>query len=251
MKKLQDINLNVKEIKGVFVVDSREVAQMIGKDHKNLLRDIRRYCSALEDGSKLNSHGFFIESNYINSQNKPQPCYLLTKKGCDMVSNKMTGNKGILFTAEYVTKFEEMENQIKHKPIVSIEDMIIAQANSVKEIKNKLNIVNDNALEARKEVKELREGIPLFNVECDELQKLLRKKVLSYLGYKTPAYTDKSLRTTVFQDIQKEVKRQFNVRSYKAIKRGQFEKAKDIIENYRLPLYLEDQVNLLNSKIQF
>lgn len=45
---------------GVFVVDSREVAQMIGKDHKNLLRDIRRYCSALEDGSKLNSHGFFI-----------------------------------------------------------------------------------------------------------------------------------------------------------------------------------------------
>lgn len=124
-----------------------------------------------------------------------------------MVSNKMTGNKGILFTAEYVTKFEEMENQIKYKPIVSIEDMIIAQANSVKEIKNKLNIANDNALEARKEVKELREGIPLFNIECDELQKLLRKKVLSYLGYKTPAYTDKSLRTTVFQDIQKEVKR--------------------------------------------
>lgn len=250
MEKLQGINLNVKEMNGVFVVDSREVAEMVGKKHSHLLRDIKLYKGVIEDNPNLDSHSFFIENTYLNTQNKIQPCYLITKKGCDIVANKMTGEKGILFTAEYVTKFEEMENQIKHKPI-SIEDMIIAQANSVKEIKNKLNIVNDNALEARKEVKELREGIPLFNVECDELQKLLRKKVLSYLGYKTPAYTDKSLRTTVFQDIQKEVKRQFNVRSYKAIKRGQFERAKDIIENYKLPLYLEDQVNLLNSQIQF
>lgn len=29
-----------------------------------------------------------------------------------MVANKLTGEKGILFTAEYVTRFEEMEQGI-------------------------------------------------------------------------------------------------------------------------------------------
>ncbi|HBG8547963.1 TPA: phage antirepressor KilAC domain-containing protein [Clostridioides difficile] len=96
-----------------FLVESREVAELIEKKHDNLLRDIRGYKKILEDSSNLKSQDFFIESTYINTQNKIQPCYLLTKKGCDMVANKMTGEKGIIFTAIYVTKFEEMEQELK------------------------------------------------------------------------------------------------------------------------------------------
>lgn len=46
-----------------------------------------------------------------------RPCYLLTKKGCDMVANKMIGDKGILFTAEYVTAFENMKDIIQSNPL--------------------------------------------------------------------------------------------------------------------------------------
>ncbi|EGT4533157.1 TPA: Rha family transcriptional regulator [Clostridioides difficile] len=98
-----------------FLVESREVAELIEKKHDNLLRDIRGYKKILEDSSNLKSQDFFIESTYINTQNKIQPCYLLTKKGCDMVANKMTGEKGIIFTAIYVTKFEEMEKVLKEQ----------------------------------------------------------------------------------------------------------------------------------------
>ncbi|HFQ7902828.1 TPA: phage antirepressor KilAC domain-containing protein [Clostridioides difficile] len=98
-----------------FLVESREVAELIEKKHDNLLRDIRGYKKILEDSSNLRSQDFFIESTYINTQNKIQPCYLLTKKGCDMVANKMTGEKGIIFTAIYVTKFEEMEQELKEQ----------------------------------------------------------------------------------------------------------------------------------------
>ncbi|MFB8854261.1 Rha family transcriptional regulator, partial [Clostridioides difficile] len=98
-----------------FLVESREVAELIEKKHDNLLRDIRGYKKILEDSSNLKSQDFFIESTYINTQNKIQPCYLLTKKGCDMVANKMTGEKGIIFTAIYVTKFEEMERELKEQ----------------------------------------------------------------------------------------------------------------------------------------
>ena len=75
MKELTVINKN-----GVLLTDSREVAEMVGKEHKNLLRDIQGYIKAIEDSSKLSRQDFFIESTYQNSQNKTQPHYLLTKK---------------------------------------------------------------------------------------------------------------------------------------------------------------------------
>lgn len=108
-----ELDLEVVEVKTPLTIDSREVAEMTGKRHDNLIKDIRGYAKVLDDSSNLRSPNFFVESTYINSQNKTQPCFLLTRKGCDMVANKMTGEKGILFTAEYVTKFEEMETQIK------------------------------------------------------------------------------------------------------------------------------------------
>lgn len=76
------------------VIDSRDVAKMIGKTHKNLMRDIRSYINDLEEGSKLSPRQFFIESSYVSSQNKELPCYLLTKQGCEFVANKLTGRKG-------------------------------------------------------------------------------------------------------------------------------------------------------------
>jgi len=51
-------------------------------------------------------------STYQDSTGRTLPCFYLTRKGCDMVANKLTGNKGILFTAAYVSKFEAMEKAL-------------------------------------------------------------------------------------------------------------------------------------------
>ncbi len=109
MNELTIINQNGKQ-----VIDSREVAEMVGKPHNDLMKSIRTYCEYLGQGNFSQSN-FFIESTYKNSQNKTQPCYLLTKKGCDMVANKMTGEKGVLFTAAYVTAFERMRETLQPK----------------------------------------------------------------------------------------------------------------------------------------
>src|SRR5690625_4544532 len=97
--------LKVVSLNGQLVTDSRDVAEMIGKEHKTLLRDIRKYIEYM--GTKVNPSNFFIESYYQDAYERNKVHYLLTKKGCDMVANKMTGQKGILFTAEYVTRFEQ------------------------------------------------------------------------------------------------------------------------------------------------
>ncbi|WP_078577358.1 phage antirepressor KilAC domain-containing protein [Salipaludibacillus agaradhaerens] len=102
--------LQVFEHNGKLVADSRDVAEMTGKEHSHLLRDINNYNQILGK-SNFGLSDFFIES-YYSSGTRNYKHYLLTKKGCDMVANKMTGQKGVLFTAAYVTKFEEMEREI-------------------------------------------------------------------------------------------------------------------------------------------
>ena len=92
---------------------------MIGKRHADLMRDISRYVGIISENAKLRSQDFFIEATYkAEGNNKTYPCYKLTRKGCDMVANKLTGEKGILFTAEYVTRFEEMKEQLSNKPLL-------------------------------------------------------------------------------------------------------------------------------------
>ena len=128
----------MKELKNyeMQTINSLEVAEMVGKEHHKLLRDIRRYCvqmnkaneeiigqsknglsgeCKIEPSSKLylEVSDFFIESTYQNSQNKTQPCYLVTKKGCEFIAHKMTGVKGTAFTARYINRFHDMEEAIK------------------------------------------------------------------------------------------------------------------------------------------
>src|SRR5699024_6361747 len=66
------------------------------------------------------------ESTYkTKGNNKSYKHFLLTKKGCDMVANKMTGEKGILFTATYVDAFYQMQEQIKQTAITSSDSYMI------------------------------------------------------------------------------------------------------------------------------
>ncbi len=39
-------------------------------------------------------------------------CYLVTKKGCEFIAHKLTGQKGTEFTARYINRFHEMEQEL-------------------------------------------------------------------------------------------------------------------------------------------
>lgn len=99
-------------------ITSNEVADMIGKEHSKLIRDIRTYIGYLGE-AKIGSSEFFIESTYKSEQNKDLPNYLLTKQGCELASNKLTGAKGVQFTAKYVSRFNQMEENTKQQSKVA------------------------------------------------------------------------------------------------------------------------------------
>lgn len=125
-------NLNLmpmtKEGKVEYVVDSREVAEMLGKDHKILLRDIEGSKDGKHIGiipvlvkNHLVLYKYFIKSSY-ESDGKNYKSYLITKMGCELLANKMTGEKGILFSATYVQAFNDMEQQLRGN--VSLDSML-------------------------------------------------------------------------------------------------------------------------------
>lgn len=105
--------LEIFEFDGNTVVDSRVVAEWVGKSHKDLMRDIRRYIGYMESDRTITPSDYFIESTYISKQNKVLPCYKITRKGCEMVANKMTGTRGTLFTVAYILCFHEYEDQLR------------------------------------------------------------------------------------------------------------------------------------------
>ena len=127
----------------VETIDSREVAEMIDMKHKDLLKKVRNYEDILTK-SKLTSLDFFIPNEYKDGKGETRRCYLLTKKGCEMVANKLTGEKGVIFTAKYVNRFEEMENHIKQQIPALPSNYLEALERLVDEVKMNEQLVLEN-----------------------------------------------------------------------------------------------------------
>lgn len=104
--------------------------------------------------------------------------------------------------------------------------------------------------EVEAEVEELKETMPLLAVDCDRITNAVKAKGVETLGGKdSNSYKDRSLRGRVYADIHREVKRQFGVTTYKAIKRNQCEKAVAFVRNYNVPFVLQEQIAENNAQL--
>ena len=235
-------NLTIINHNGQPVADSREVAEMIDKDHSNLMRDIRGYADILEN-SKMNSQNFFIPSTYkTENNNKIYPCYLLTRKGCDMVANKMTGEKGVIFTAMYVTKFEEMEKQIQLPRQLSAMEQLKLQYEV-------LEIHNKQIEEANSRLDKLENTMTIDYSQQEEIKTKVAMKVINILGgADAPAY--KELGKKAFSLIWRDFKRVLDVNSYRNTSVKEFNNALNFIATWKPTRELELMIMGSNSQIR-
>ena len=138
--------------------------------------------------------------------------------------------------------FINCEKKLKEVKKLSSMELMELQFKALKEQKEKIAQVENR-------VDKLEEDMPLFQIDCKEIQALVRKKGIEALGgYRSIAYNDNSLRGKVYSYIQQQIRREFGVLRYEAIKRSQLEMAKEIIINYKVPLVLENEIKLLNGE---
>ncbi len=96
----------------VVYLDSRLVAELAGKGHNDLLKDLRQYNTYLQRG-KIPATDFWVEDTYKGRNGKTLPCYQISKKGCEFIQHKMTGQKGAIFTAKYINAFHDMGERLQ------------------------------------------------------------------------------------------------------------------------------------------
>lgn len=210
--------LKLIETNGQYLIDSRDVAEYIDKRHDHLLRDIKKYIDVISTNPNLGALDFFVPSTYQDNKGQIRPHYLLTKKGCEMVANKMTGEKGVLFTAEYVTRFNEMEHHLQ-----TGYSQLSPQLQHMIRLEQKQN-------EQDKRLGKLEDNLSIDSFQQNVIQKQIKKRVYEIRD----RYDDSPEGTRrLFSSIYRNFRDAFAVPSYRDLRKLDFEDAKAWIKTWR------------------
>lgn len=129
------------------------------------------------------------------------------------------------------------------KPMTTEEKIkLLAQGNT--ELSERVDRVEDK-------IGSLENDMPLYGCEINEVQKLVKRKVVSILGGKdSEAYADRSIRSQTFKDIYCQLKREFGcVATYKSIKRRYIDNVREFIDGYSAPTALSEQISGANAQM--
>ena len=233
--------IQVIEKEGQRVLTTKQVAEIYGVDDKkirdNFTNNKNRY---IEDIHFIKIEGEDLKHFKNDTEifgvvgHRTSSAYLWTERGCLNHAKSLGTDEAWSVYDELVETYFRIKQQM---PVLSKELQAIF-------------VLDQKTVEIDKRITHFENNMPLFNVECKELQAIVRKKGLESLGgYKSPAYKDNSIRGKIYSDIQRQLKREFGVCRYEAIKRVQLKIAKGIIEAYRAPMVLQDEIRLSNNQV--
>lgn len=205
-------------------ITSMEVAGMVNRRHDQVLRDMETIIKQI--GAHKSVESYFTKSTYINSQNKELPCFLLTKKGCELYGTRMTGEKGTLFAIEYIERFNEMETTVKQLALPT-DPMEILQLTfeAQKQANEKLDNVDTR-------VTELEENAPLSPGDYGHISRLVNQRVSTVISERHLKLTQKQ-RSQLYKDLNAEIKAVMRVPSRTQLRQRHYNDTIDFILNWQ------------------
>lgn len=237
--------LKITEYNGIRVLTTQQIAEAYETDGKvisyNFNHNKERYTEGKHyiclTGDELKA---FREIHDLPTNlNK---LYLWTEKGAFLHAKSLNTDKAWEVYDRLVDTYFEKKPQL---PSWTIDDKIQILAQGNIKLEEKIDKVNDD-------LQEFKRDMPLLALECQKITKAKNQKVVPLLGGKdSPAYKDNSIRQLVYSDIDSQLRREFGVNTYKAIKRSQCDLAVKIINDYELPMYLRDQIDNSNAQMSF
>lgn len=239
--KINNNNLSVKEFNGQRVVTFKDIDMLhervegtakrnFNEHKKHLIKNVDYFEVKQSDFQKYEIRTLEIPNRGLT---------LVTESGYLMLVKSLQDDLAWKVQRELVNNYFRVKSG---QPRSSL-DLLELQVKALKEVKGEVQ-------EVRNDFEEFKGNSPLFNIECKELQSLVRSVGTKALGGKgSAAYKDKSIRGKVYADIQHQLRREFQVNRYEAIKRNQLEIAKNIVNDYKLPIVLKDMIILKNEQI--
>lgn len=141
---------------------------------------------------------------------------------------------------------------------LTVEDLnhvVVAIANKLNATETDIRSLKAATSKTERSVRDIEEEYPLLPPEADDLSKAVKRKGVRLLGGKnSPAYKDAALRRDLYMDIYAEIKRQYGLidedgrrQSYKKLKRKYLVGAFKVVEEYILPIALENRIEEANE----
>ena len=236
-------DLKITEYKSIRVLTTQQIAEAYGTDSKvisnNFNRNRERYvegkhfiCLEGEELKVFKTNHHFDESSKINK------LYLWTQKGAFLHAKSLNTDKAWEVYDHLVDSYFEKQQPLK----LSTEEKIQILAQGNVELQEKVEAID-------KDLQEFKRDLPLLGVECQKITYAKNQKVVPLLGGKdAPAYKNRSIRQKVYTDIDNQLRREFGVNTYKAIKRSQTDLAISIIKEYDLPMVLKNEIDAENAQ---
>ena len=157
------MNLEIFKSGDEVKMSSREIAELTGKRHDNVVRDIDKLNKSYENGGFLKvEEGYYTLSNTGNQQHRE---YRLTKM---QTLDLMTGYN-LDLRIKINRRWEELEKQ-NSRPLTQAE-LILVQAQALVDMERKINSVEakvDRIVKAQEDVMAQLEAIPLVDGEIPE-----------------------------------------------------------------------------------
>lgn len=114
-------------------ITSLEIAEMVGWEHKRVLRKIDGFFETAKKGKDNETINglvkMFVEDTYKDAKGEERKMYRATKQGCQLFGNKMKDLAGLQFSIKYIARFNEMEDELKKQqeeqtPQLTLEDKL-------------------------------------------------------------------------------------------------------------------------------
>lgn len=239
--------LQITEYKNIRVLTTQQIAEAYGSDTRvisnNFNRNKERYIEGkhyicLEDGEKRE----FVDHHQIDDgSKKASKLYLWTEKGAFLHAKSLNTDVAWEVYDKLVDSYFEKSKAVPMTTDQKIQ--LLAQGNV--ELTEKVNAID-------KDLQEFKQDMPLLALECQRITRAKNQKVVPLMGGKdAPAYKNKSLMHKVYSDVDAQLRREFGVNTYKAIKRSQCDLAVEIIKKYELPRCLREEIDDENSQMCF
>lgn len=235
--------LQITEYKDIRVLTTQQIAEAYGTDNRVISNNFNRNKDRYTEGKHYiclegeDKRGFINHHQIDDGSKKASKLYLWTEKGA-FLHAKSLGTDNAWEVYERLVDFYFN----RKKPLTAIEQLQLTQQ-AVLEVKEQIDSVD-------RDLQDFKKDMPLLAVECEKITKAVKSKGVEVLGGRnSEAYRNKSLRGKVYSDIHGEVRRQFGVNTYKAIKRSECEKAIDVVSMYKLPMALSDEIKDCNAQI--
>ena len=117
------------------------------------------------------------------------------------------------------------------------------------ELRQDVEKMNEDVRSVRQDLEDFKMDLPLFPAEMDEITKAVNRKVVNVLGGKTSnAYRFRGTRSQTFQDVYREIHRQFGCNTYKSIPRRHISAVLNVINDYELPYTVKEDIDRFNAQ---